>query len=280
LAISINLTGFLGTDKTQSFFFDREVSSGNTFVADPLGFSVEGGPFMGLVSDENRVRAAMAITNHYLEDFKVILSVANVSGTLCPQLEMAAMSQENNSGLQDLPAFRHEAGLMSQTNGIWELTAGLKAGARDWQGKYCEFDMVVYGEQPDGGYSYQKSLRLAVLAAGEAAKEDRNKNNAVVAAGEGNFKIVSAATTIAGTSTEEISVDGGGKAEDGEPEVINEGAENAEAEPAEAAPAEVAEKLGEGATGENSSGIKAEENNSAVPAGPEPVPAPVAATDQ
>ena len=164
MAISINLAGFLPMAQTGSFFTDTEPSTGNKFVADPFGFSVQAADFSGAVSDSQAAQLSVMLIPENTDDFDLTVSSLNFSGDLCPKLDLSLDSDTISSGAQDLQTFAYKIGSFMSADGTWVIKASLKPEAIDWQGQSCGLDLNFFGQQTGGGFWDQQTVSATVNA--------------------------------------------------------------------------------------------------------------------
>jgi hypothetical protein len=197
LVLSINLAGFLPLHNSRAYFSDVEHSPGNAFIADPLHFSLDAGNFSPLEYEDQGSGMAATVSSQSSRDFNLSFFTKNPVGDLCQDIELEAVSGSNDSGRQRLQLFNYPAGSFAAVGGIWYFSANLRNGATDWQGKSCSFDLVFYGEQIGGGYSYQQTVSTAVFAGtlpekeiSTAAEQSGTKTNTATVSAQGASLII------------------------------------------------------------------------------------------
>ena len=158
---------------------DREKSEDNKFQAGELGFgltsvnSPDTSGFqvmaMAIAQPEALYVREIIIKNEAGSMFDYDVMANNFSGDLCDQFNVKAdWKGDGTSEYNDeLKNFTYTVEDFSGED-LWKFEVNLKDGAKDWQGKKCEFDFIFIGRQksdevlyPDG-FSDKKTFHNTV----------------------------------------------------------------------------------------------------------------------
>ena len=209
LAAIINLARFLPLPESRAFFADVERSEQNSFMAGSFNFSVDATNFSPLEYEDQGSGMPATITSQSPRDFNLVFSAQNPVGDLCQDIELAAVSGNNDSGRVSLSLFNYPAGSFAAVGGIWYFSANLRSGAVDWQGKSCSFDLVFSGAQ-SGGYSYQQTISALVAAPNAESAETVQGASFMVqgaVSGAGVIPVITSTSTDDGVRDKEIKID-------------------------------------------------------------------------
>jgi len=166
IAIVASLAGFFSYDKTQSFFSDTERSVNNTIRAGQLSFSVDAqnGNFTPAIAhgQDGGLTATVSLQNP--APLSLTVKAENPVGGLCGGLLLSAVNGANDSGKIDLVQFMYPAGELSDPGSILYFSASLQDNIDLSASSVCDFNLVFYGDQIGGGYSYREAIKAQVSA--------------------------------------------------------------------------------------------------------------------
>ena len=166
LALILLLTlGLSGTQQTNAYFNDTETSSGNSFSASSLDFSLTSvADFSPLVTPTADATRAVDVINDGSLGFDYSVKTINPVGTLCPALDLTASLDGGTSVTEPLNTFNIGPFTFGATE-EWDFTISLNNDDASYQEETCAFDIVFDGEQIDGaGFSDIETISNTVRA--------------------------------------------------------------------------------------------------------------------
>jgi predicted ribosomally synthesized peptide with SipW-like signal peptide len=140
-----------------AYFTDTETAEGSTMQADTLSFDVTASSDFALIKNPTVTPSrSFNLTKNGDLDFDYIITVENVSGDLCPNLNL---KDDVNNTYQLLNSFSSPT-ITFTANPNVDITAQMISSDESWQSKSCTFDLVIKGWQPEldssHGFSAEK----------------------------------------------------------------------------------------------------------------------------
>jgi hypothetical protein len=123
-------------------FYDTETSTGDTFQAGSIDFSLQSSGFSGNITLSNPAGESVSVLNNGSLDFQYKISATDFSGDLCNYLNLSANLDGNpkyNGPLTSFVNFNVGQFLAPEN---WAFTLNLSSSNTSLQGKNCSFKFV------------------------------------------------------------------------------------------------------------------------------------------
>jgi len=168
LIIGLSWLGLSAVGETRASFVDTETSSGNTFTAATLDFSLSSpGNFSSSVTPTQSSSRNISVVNNGSLGFQYTVQASNFSGdsALCNALNLDA---NVDGGVSEYNGVLNSFSTGSIVFGLpedWVFTVSLTSNDSSLQNKTCNFDFVFNGGQiGSSGFSDQETISNSVTS--------------------------------------------------------------------------------------------------------------------
>ena len=164
--VSLNWTGLSAVIGTVAYYNDAENSSGNSYSAGTLDFSLSPADgFSPNVTPTQSSSRTISVVKDGILGFEYTLQTENETGDLCDYLNLTASRDGTDIGYTgNLKDFNYNAGQFSDPDD-WQFTATLTSSDAGLQNQTCNFDFVFDGSQISGaGFSDQETISNTITS--------------------------------------------------------------------------------------------------------------------